>query len=539
MNRIFGLCGDQVNALYHAIDAAGIEIVGARHESAAVQMADGWARATGTPGVAVVTGGPGHTNAVTGAAVAQGAQSPVLVISGQARKSHRERGGNQSLHQADIMRPITKWAVEAEDAQGLPELVMRALLIGSSGTPGAVSLSIPVDVAAAQTHFATAGESAELHASRGRGFNGTQISAPSAGLDAAANVLAAARKPVIVLGGNPFQHAPHDALREAVRQMGIPTFTNAHARGVVPDDGDCCFGFASPLFNAMFREAASADVWLIVGTTVDYNIASVVSADAKVIQVHRDARRIGVGRVPQEAMAGDSAATLTALARTLSSHSVRWNEWRSHCRAAYRKQQAYWIHLAEDVRSNSAGIHPAWVCGELKRHWNADVTLVVDVGDFVNWPKACFPALSPAHYMDGGELGNLGGALPIAIGAQMARPAFPVWVFSGDGGFGFHGWELSMAAERNLPLKIIVGNDHAWGTEKRLQRVSYGRDVECDLPAIRYDQFAALQGVRGLYASTRKDLPAAIAELIACDGPCLLNVELQRLAGRPYAGMTT
>lgn len=530
VTRVFALCGDQVNSLFHALAAAGIEIIGARHESAAVQMADGWARATGTPGVAVVTGGPGHTNAVTGAAVAQGAQSPVLILSGQAAKARRDRGGNQSLHQADIMQPVVKWAIEAEDGGGVAELVARALVATCTGTPGAVSLSIPVNIADAPLP-ANALPSYPTH------DDGT-LAASDAAIAEAARILRAAQRPVLVLGGNAFQHAPHAELAAVVRKLGIPTYTNGQARGVVADDGDVCFGFASPLFNASFKDAAAADAWLVVGTAVDYNIASVVSPAAHVVQVHRDARQLGVGRLPAVAIAGDSVSTLAALARAIASPPPAWAVWRNECGARYREQQTYWARLEAMPPRSEPGIHPAAVCAALKRHWTPRVTLVVDVGDFVNWPKACFPALSPARYMDGGALGNLGGALPVGLGAQIARPGEPVWVFSGDGGFGYHGWELALAVERGLPIKVIVGNDSAWGTEMRLQRNRYARDIACTLPPLRYDRYAALQGAHGLHAETPDELPAAIDALMACSGPCLLDIRLAQLAGRPYGKNT-
>ena len=131
-------------------------------------------------------------------------------------------------------------------------------------------------------------------------------------------------------------------------------------------------------------------------------------------------------------------------------------------------------------------------------------------------------------------MGNLGGALPLAIGAQFADRKRPVWAFTGDGGFGFHGWELSVAAEHDLPLKIIVGNDSCWGTEKRLQIAEFGSDIGCELPSIRHDRFAQLFGV-GAYRVTREaDLTKTVSRFVADKGPALLDIGLVQLAGRPF-----
>lgn len=524
--RVFALCGDHVNTLFHAVHHAGIEIVGTRHESAAVQMADGSARATGEPGVAIVTGGPGHTNAITGAAVAQGAQSPVVVLSGQAAKARRERGGNQSLHQAELMRPVTKWAIEAESAAGLAELTLRALRVAAAGTPGAVSLSIPVDVAEAR---------AELprlpHLPSPDGPAGAPD--PDA-LASAAALIRGARKPVIILGGSTRQHAPYATLARAATALGIPVFTNGQARGVIPDDGELCFGHASPLFNALFRRAADADLWIVAGTTVDYNIASIVAAGARVVQVHRDARQLGVGRAPDLALEAGTAATLEALSQACRPTEA-WTAWRDELGRAHAAQREYWTGVPKSGRGDAAGVHPAALCHALRPHHTAETTLVVDVGDFVNWPKAFFPALAPHRYMDGGALGNLGGAVPLAIGAAVARPEHPVWAFSGDGGFGFHAWELALAAERRLPLTVFVGNDGAWGTEKRLQREHCGADIACGLPNVRYGEFARLLGVPSFRVERADALEATLAEVHATPGPRLVEIALADQAGRPYA----
>lgn len=529
--RVFALCGDHVNTLFHAVAQAGMEIVGARHESAAVQMADGAARATGRPGVAIVTGGPGHTNAVTGAAVAQGAQSPVLVISGQAPKARRDRGGNQSLHQADIMRPVTKWAVEAESSAGLAELTHRALIAAQAGTPGAVSLSIPVDVADAPVDACDLRH--DVHVALGRPAARTEDVA------AAAALLREAARPLLVLGGSAHQHAPHVALAKAVHALGIPAFTNGHARGVIPDDGTACFGHASPLFNALFGEAAQADLWLVAGTTVDYNLLKVVAPEARVIQIHPDARQLGVGRVADVAINAHTTGALQALAEACGERPGAWDSWRAALQSHYRKQRDYWSAVGAAAAGDATGIHPAALCRALAPYHCPETTVVVDVGDFVNWPKAYLPALAPARYMDGGALGNLGGALPLAIGAAVARPEHPVWCFIGDGGFGFHSWELSVAIERRLPLTVVVGNDRAWGTEKRLQREAHGSDLGCDLPDIAYADYAKLLGMPALRASRGDALAETLTALNRLPGPRLLEVDLAPLAGRPYGGART
>ena len=532
ISRVFALCGDHINALFHALRREGIEIVGTRHESAAVQMADGSARASGKPGVALVTGGPGHTNAITGAAVALGANSPVLVISGQARKSLRERGGNQSLHQADLMRPVVKWAVEAETPESTGDLLTRALIVAASGTPGPVSLSIPVDVATAECRGPQPGAGPIDF------MLTTPI--PNAAVKPLMRLLLKSRRPVAIVGGNAWAHGPQGEIARHLRALRIPCFTNGQSRGVVPDDGKYGFGYANPLFNTTFRCVEQADCILLVGTTLDYSFGSgkncIVGPETRIAQIHRDPSQIGVGREPQVAISSDHAAALAALRTALEGRETasRWAPWLREIRRHHLQKQRYWQQLAQRGRIATSGVHPAMLCRALARHWTEDTTLVFDVGDFTNWPKAWFPAIKPARFLDGGSLGNLGGALPLAIGAQFADRKRPVWAFTGDGGFGFHGWELSVAAEHDLPLKIIVGNDSCWGTEKRLQIAEFGSDIGCELPSIRHDRFAQLFGV-GAYRVTREaDLAKTVSRFVADKGPALLDIRLVQLAGRPF-----
>jgi len=532
ITRVFALCGDHINALYHALRREGIDIVSTRHESAAVQMADGSARVSGQPGVAVVTGGPGHTNAITGAAVALGAQSPVVIISGQARKSLRERGGNQSLHQADLMRPVVKWAIEAETPDCTGELLTRALTVAVSGTPGPVSVSIPVDVATAECR--------DPHpAASVIDLSPTAVLSEKA-VNPLAQILLRSRRPVAVVGGNAWAHGSDGDVARHLRALRIPCFTNGQSRGVLPDDGKYGFGYANPLFNTTFRCIEQADCVLLVGTTLDYSFGSgkncVVSPDARIAQIHRDPSQIGIGHNPQVAVIGDHAAVLGALRRSLTGRdtATRWSAWQRELRRHHLQKQRYWQQLGGNNTRMLGGVHPAALCRALTRHWTGDTTLVFDVGDFTNWPKAWFPALKPARFMDGGALGNLGGALPLAIGAQFASGRKPVWAFIGDGGFGFHGWELSVLAEHDLPLKIIVGNDRCWGTEKRLQLAEFGSDIGCDLPALRHDRFAQLFGI-GAYRVTREaDLAKTVSRFVEHKGPALLDVGLVQLAGRPF-----
>lgn len=542
VKRVFGVCGDHINALYHAISLEGIELIGVRHESAAVQMADGLARATGKPGIALVTAGPGHTNAVTGFAVAQSAGSPVVVISGQTPLDQRERGGQQVLYQADIVRSLTKWAQEVINPNHLAEYTVRAFQIAASDTPGPVSLSVPLDTL---TSLVTTSADQLLPAYKPRlPENCVEIwpAAMGASVGHACQFLAAAERPVIIVGGGAWPDFDGGALAACVKRMAIPTFTIDQARGLLPDDGKESFGYADPFFNRTFRELKSADVLLLVGAAIDFHVcfggAHLLSPKVRIVQIHRDARKIAMCRNVDVGIAGPVRPVLEHIAteHEKARPSIRpQSAWLDHVRHEHSKNRAEWNHLAKEMAKDASSIHPLQVCASLERHRTAQTAIIIDGGDFVHWPRAYFPAMRPGHWMDAALMGNLGGAVPLGIAAQIAFPKDPVWIFVGDGGFGFCCWELATAVEQKLPVKVILGNDHAWGIEKRLQLGEFGQDVGCDLPYVRYDQFAKLVGAAGFHVESPTEVDAVVDEFVATPGPCLLNVNIRRLAGRPLA----
>ncbi|MBK6616750.1 thiamine pyrophosphate-binding protein [Ottowia sp.] len=265
VRRVFGLCGDHINALYRALTLEDIEIVSTRSESAAVHMADAYARVTRSLGVAVVTGCPGHTNALTGMSVAMNAQSPVLVISGLTPVDQRDRGGSQVLHQADLARPVTKWALEVPSAVHMAEMVTKAIQIATSGTPGPVSLSVPSDVFEDTVQKAKDDPLDHLRQVTARAPLAVRTSLSADGLAQVRQLLQGASRPVLILGNGARRDGSAEQANAIVQKLGIPVFTIDQARGLVPDDGRHCFGYADPLFSRTFRETVAADVVVLAG----------------------------------------------------------------------------------------------------------------------------------------------------------------------------------------------------------------------------------------------------------------------------------
>lgn len=533
IRRVFALCADQTNSLLDALASQDIDVIGTRQESAAVHMADGWARASGEPGVAVVGGGPGYLNSITGFAVSQSAATPVVVIAGQPALHTRDRNGHQILYQADIARSLTKWSQEVVSPAIASEFVCRAFGIATAGKPGPVSLSIPVNVMEADAEasvYKTVRHdwwSDEFGAMRGAAF------------DKALALLESATKPMLVLGGGAWWETKRDQLMPLVTKLGIPLFTTELARGLLEDDGRTCFGYAHPSFNRTFRELKACDLLVMIGTEMNLHTGApgkaLIGPDMRIIQLHRDATQIGIGRPTDAALVGPLRSSLQALVDGRDAAASRkYRLWLEHVRATYRKHREEWDELARMHAARSAPeIHPMQVCTSLARHYSSDVRVVIDGGDFVHWPRLYLQAKTPGYWMDGAEIGVLGASLPVAIGAQLANPARETWVFIGDGGIGFYGFELSTAVANKLPIKVIIGNDRCWGVERRLQRGQYGRTVATDLPEIEYHVLAQAMGAKGLLVTDPAKLDDAIDEMAQCEGPFVLNIRIPRDAGRP------
>ena len=539
VRRAFGVCADQTNPLFVGLPERGIEVVGTRNESAAIHMADGGARASGEPGIAIAGGGPGHVASVPGVAVAQSAASPVVLISGQPTLNVRERNGHQILYQADMMRTLSKWSLEVVNPNLLGEFAARAVRMALAGKPGPVSLSVPIDVLeGAVADTGEGGPSSYRVKPVPRGAEALSA-VQGEGIAEACAVVASARRPVMIVGGGAWWEMSRDALAPLVRKLGIPTFTLDQARGLVDDDGEHCFGYAHPSFSRTFRKLAQADVILIVGTEVFMHTGAqqkkLFHPDSRIVQLHSDPRQIGIVRAADVSVVGPLEPALTALASSLQKQpdaARAQSAWLDEMRAAYREHHKEWEALYRRHASREA-IHPMQLCRSLERHLTPNTRIVIDGGDFVHWPRLYFPARGPGNWMDGAELGMLGASLPVGIGAHMAAPADQTWVFIGDGGLNYYAWELATAVQYRVPVKVIVGNDACWGVERRLQSKHYGRTVGVDLEETRFDDFARLVGAEGFRAERPDELDRAVDGFVAAKGPALLDVRIPKDCGRP------
>jgi acetolactate synthase I/II/III large subunit len=528
VTHIFGLLGHELLSIYDTCLDEGITVIGARHETAAANMADAYARITGRPGVLMVAAGPGHTNATLGIAAAHFANSPLIAISAHGELAGRDRLGLQEMDQLSLVEPITKWARVVHEPERIPEYVDAAFRQALAGRPGPAHLSLPGDVVDRRIDD-SAVRLVPPAESRGQG----RPHADPACVEAALELLARAERPAVLAGTGAYWGGRFEALRELVELLELPIFTMEIARGIVPDDHPLCYGYGEVQMNPPGRLLAEADVVLLLGKTLDWRVTyggpPVFSPDAKLIMVDQDPTELGRNRAVALGIAADvGAVTEQLLAAARGRGWTRRGDWLGRLDALRRERDAEFEALGH---RDEVPIHPARVARELRAALPRDGLIAGDGGDFGHWLRMVTPVLAPGRWLHHFPFGGLGAALPFAIGARAVLPETPIAAVVGDGAFGFSAMELDTAARHNLPVVCLVGNDAAWGIEKHVQQRLYGADrlIGSTLAPVRYDRLSEALGGIGFHVERPDELRPTIQQALASGRPAVINIAIASL----------
>lgn len=512
--RLYTLSGNHIMPVFDAAFAVGMPLVHTRHEASTVHMADAHARLTGQVGVALVTGGPGHANAVSALYTALMAEAPVLLLSGHAPTAQLGQGAFQEMRQADMAAPVCKAAFTCAHADELAADVARAMRIARSGRPGPVHLSLPTDVLEALT-------SAPLPA--GAAFEPEAMPLDAATTQAILQRLAQARRP-LVLAGPASMTRPGRALLAALQAAsGVPVLGMESPRGIA----DGSLGAFGPVL-------AQADCVLLLGKRLDFTLkfgqAPAFPAEASVLQVDADGAEIGRSRAALGerlvlTAEADARSALQALTQAARPHPA--TGWLAQVQTARAHRPAAWA----SARSSQPGrLHPAQMLAPLQAVLDShpDAVLVADGGEIGQWATAC---LSAPHRVINGVAGAIGAGLPFALAARCVVPDAPVVAVMGDGTVGFHIAEFDTAVRYRLPLLAVVGNDARWNAEYQIQLRDYGADrlLGCELLPSRYDRVAQAFGGHGALVEQPEELAEAIAQALASGQPACLNVMIEGL----------
>jgi len=523
---VFTLSGGHIAGIYDGCIREGIRVVDTRHEQAAVHAAEGWAKATRKPGVALLTAGPGVTDGITGVANAYLAGSPVLVIGGAAPQGLWDRGALQEMGQLELLRPITKWARSVHETSRLGEYTAMAFRQMLSGKPGPAFLEMPMDILAGLADTETLFDPGLPASYRYQGRN-----APDPVMvERAAALLASARRPVIMAGTAVWWCDAAQSLRQLAERLHAPVYLNGAGRGCLPP--------THPLFFSNSRRKAleGADTILAIGTRMDFRLnhgqPPLIPAEASVIWLDLAAEDVGVNRGAQAALVGDVGLSMSQLEAGVE--QLPEGAWLDYLRGQERKGEE---RDREALTADSVPVHPLRFCREIRDFIDEDTTVVGDGGDIVSYAGRVINVCRPGYWLDSGPMGCLGTGTGFAMAAQLARPGKRVLIIYGDGSFGLNGMEFESMVRQKLPVVAVIGNDGAWGQIKHPQKAMVGHTTAAELtPGIRYDRMVEALGGYGELVERPEAIRPALERAFASGLPACVNVLID--PDKPYSRST-
>jgi acetolactate synthase-1/2/3 large subunit len=523
---VFTLSGGHIAGIYDGCLREGIRVVDTRHEQAAVHAAEGWARVTRKPGVALLTAGPGVTDGITGVANAYLAGSPVLVIGGAAPQGLWDRGALQEMGQLELLRPITKWARSVHETSRLGEYTAMAFRQMLSGKPGPAFLEMPMDILAGFADTETLFDPGQPAHYRYQG----RIAPDPVMVERAAALLAKAQRPVIMAGTAVWWCDAARPLRQLAERLHAPVYLNGAGRGCLPP--------THPLFFSHSRRKAlqGADTILAVGTRMDFRLnhgqPPLIPAQASVIWLDLAAEDIGVNRGAQAALVGDVGLSMSQLEAGLQ--QLPEGAWLEYLREQERKGEE---RDRDALNADTVPIHPLRFCREIRDFIDEETTVIGDGGDIVSYAGRVINVCQPGYWLDSGPMGCLGTGTGFAMAAQLARPGKRVLIIYGDGSFGLNGMEFESMVRQKLPVVAVIGNDGAWGQIKHPQKAMVGHTTAAELtPGIRYDRMVEALGGYGELVQQPEAIRPALERAFASGLPACVNVLID--PDKPYSRST-
>jgi acetolactate synthase-1/2/3 large subunit len=510
---LFSLSGNQILAVYDATIGRDIDIIHTRHEAGAVHMADGWGRLTEEPGVALLTAGPGHCNGISALYVARMAESPLVLLSGQSPRAQLGRGAFQEMDQVAIARPLCKAAWAVEDSGHLGKDLARACSIASRGRPGPVYLGLPADVLEETVSVKDASAVTEE----------SLAAVPDEQIHRVLALLSEAERPLILAGAAMARPARWGEIAQLAAVSHVPALPMESPRGV--DD---------PWLHGAAKCLASADLVLLIGKKLDFSLkfgqSPFFAASCRFVQIdaeQEELQRSGSIELSVYADPLQAVGQLCAAARQRAWAVSSWSEEVATRRCFLPRP---WSGLAAQHP-----LHPLAICQAVQPYLDQGGVLVSDGGEFGQWAQA---GLEAECRLINGPSGSIGSSLPLGLAARLVHPERPVFVFQGDGTFGFHAFELDTALRYNLPVIVIVGNDARWNAEHQLQIKHYGaeRTVGCDLLSSRYDKVVEALGGHGELVQRADELSPALERAVAARLPACINVAIDGAAAPTFDG---
>jgi len=513
---VFGYPGGAAIPLFDALVDAKIKLVLVRHEQGATHMADGYARATGKPGVVLVTSGPGATNTVTGILTAQMDSSPMIVLCGQTISPMLGKDAFQEADVTGITYPVVKHSYLVKNAADIPRIMKEAFHIATTGRPGPVLLDLPKDITSGPC-TAPMVETVDLP---GYEIPGT----PDAVLlQRAADLISRSRKPLFYVGQGAVISGAGKAILQLAEKLNAPIVNTLLGKGAVPEDHPLNLGMLGMHGTAYANKAVMhCDLIFAIGSRWDDRITGKMSEFcSNATKLHLDIDPAEFGKIiqPDVSLVGDARKGIEALIPMVS--KLDSAEWVKQC-AAWRKQ--YPLRYAKH-----GGLRAQQVLDELDKLTRGKAVVTTDVGQHQMWAAQFIRSTFNRSWISSGGAGTMGFGFPAAIGAQLGVPDKPVWAIVGDGGFQMTLCELATAALQKVPLKILIINNNYLGMVRQWQELFFdnrysGVDMVGNPDFVK---LAEAYGVKAWRIRRSGDVKRILKQAAAYnEGPCLIEAEV-------------
>ncbi|NMA70298.1 MAG: biosynthetic-type acetolactate synthase large subunit [Firmicutes bacterium] len=523
---IFGYPGGAVLPIYDAIyNHSSLRHILVRHEAGAVHAADGYARATGRPGVCLATSGPGATNLVTGLATAYMDSIPLVAFTGNVATSLIGRDAFQEADITGITMPITKHNFLVQRVEDLPHIIRAAFTLATTGRPGPVLVDLPKDVVTAtMTGFRYPARV------RLRGYKPTLHGHPRQ-LEAAAREIAQAKQPVLYLGGGVIAAGAAQEVLALAERAQLPTTSTLMGLGAFPPDHPLWLGMLGMHGTPAANWAVThCDLLIAVGARFDDRVTGRTdrfAPRARIIHIDIDPAEIGKNVEVHVPIVGDAKKVLQALLPLVEpKEEPAWlaqiAAWKSQYRLRYQTR-------SDEIMPQELVDRLAAKAEEHEAATGREVVLTADVGQHQMWAAQFYPFRRPRSYINSGGLGTMGFGLPAAIGVQVARPEATVVCLTGDGSIQMNIQELDVVRSQRLPVKVIIMNNRYLGMVRQWQELFYGRRYSHSALEEGPDFILLAQayGIPAARVDRPSQLDAALEEALNHPGPYLLDVRVR------------
>lgn len=516
VDYVFGIPGAKIDGVFNELEDQGPELIVTRHEQNAAFMAQAIGRITGEPGVVIATSGPGASNLATGLVTATAEGDPVLAIAGQVKRSDLLKLTHQSMDNAALFQPITKYSAEIQDPETISEVIANAYRMAKSSKKGASFISIPQDVVDAPV----------------QGNVIKPLSDPKLGSASADDIrylaerIREAKLPVLLVGMRGSSEKETLAIRQLVGKTALPVVETFQAAGVISRELEAHFFGRVGLFRNQPGDMLlkRSDLVIAIGyDPIEYEARNWnAEKDARIIVIDEAPAEIDPFMQPERELIGDISATLDLLTGSLEPQQVS-----EEAKEYLASLQAELTERDIVQSKGEAGIlHPLEVINTLQSKVTDDMTVTVDVGSHYIWMARHFRSYEPRHLLFSNGMQTLGVALPWAISAALVRPNTQIVSVSGDGGFLFSAQDLETAVRKKLNIVHLIWNDGHYNMVEFQEKMKYQRASGVDFGPVDFVKYAEAFGAKGIRATSVEELEKALEEGFATEGPVIIDIPI-------------